>query len=507
MKKSLCCMLFLFLLSCVSLGTAHRMVSASKDEVQVIETWYQGDSTAAADLQLTFIYEEAQQLVWDIVFSPTQSTQAQFQFYPQPISHVPDSDPSSKLSFAQNWIGGISYPSPRELPTADELPLAPLYHAVSEHTQAGHTHSEFLTLRDYCDTYPLDIQFRTNHTLYSRDYLESLCNSMSDIASISEEERAQPLRALHFLNAIQEAFRFPVPADHQLYVTVSKDEDGRILQLDAHEAPQSPNSLLYGEEPDVSMGSTLIPAHVDFTSFSVSTDTDLYFIPEARRADGALLDYRLTPGGYGVYRMPMQGDLPMADQLECVCPLQPEQHVESFQLDDHGARLLLTTRTDTQVTLYLLDAETGLQRQAFSAEFPAVGTQWTPIFHQDNLLALFPNGTLQLYVQDEAGDYHHALSGKLPQLTIPWENDYTMVYHDDRFALALQYPFQVDPNCSLILLIWDQEHLLYTGTFTTSLRQTYPASVVQGPPIIPDAPSIHFISSENADHFNEEMSS
>ena len=502
-------MSFLFLLSFAGLGAAHQLVSDTADDIQVVETWYQGDPTAAADLQLKFTWEEAQQLSWDIDFSPMQEARAQFQFYPYPVSQIPDIPPSFKLHSIQDWTGSISFASLHGLPTTDETPLAPLYQAVSEHTQAGSTHSEVLTLRDYYDTYPLDIQFYTDHMLYSRDTLNSLRVSAENAPDISQEAWAEQLEVLNFLNTFQDAFRFPVPADHQLNVTVSKDHDGNIIQLDTiePETSQTSNSPSSNEDPGVLTENILIPAHVDFISFTESTDTAVYFILEARRADGALLDYRLTPGGYGVYRMPMQEDLPKADQLESVCPLRPEQRIENFQLDDRGARLLLTTRTDTQLTLHILDAATGLPLQTFSTKIPAEGRETTPIFHQDNLIALFPNRQLQLYAQDKTGEYSHIFYGELPtNLEFPGRDNYAMAYDGERFVLVFHRDFQIDPICALMLLIWDQEQMLYAGTFRTSLNQSLPARI-SFRPLITHAPSICFTNSRDVSLFTEGESS
>ena len=171
-----------------------------------------------------------------------------------------------------------------------------------------------------------------------------------------------------FRQDFENAFRFPVPEEYTRYVTVKKDESGKLVEVHVDQYPVELDGEP-GEAPSAQAADEEVRVEVR----SVNDEKYLYFVVEAEhRTYGDFptktepCDYSHTPG-YGVYRLPL---LPLdsedyrpltMDDLELVCPMEVEKPLVGLAVD--GEHLMAVTKENGTYVLHVLNSGTGAEVQ------------------------------------------------------------------------------------------------------------------------------------------------
>lgn len=209
---------------------------------------------------------------------------------------------------AYNAAGNRTYFDVR----VEDFPWSRLLQAAKEQTAVGETRTVTLRIRDYYDYYPLEFSVNDNGFASLGEYAE-------------------------------EFFKLPIPEDERLQVTIRKDQDGKVLELNCH-----------------STGEGYFPV-----TTSVYGDTGYYFSFYLVGNNEDFEDVQKEFGGqYAVYWLPLAGEgskTPIVDMEQMKSAAQlPEGAIPVTMRLDRERRILylLALQKERYILLtYLVDDE------------------------------------------------------------------------------------------------------------------------------------------------------
>lgn len=484
MKKTFICLCLLALLALGSLAAIHQALSDTGSAVEITETAHLGDPKAAQGLELTIKTQDLEALFWNTSMIPGQAPETDFTVDLDYNYFDYHSDgPDATIAIGQPLNFGVQYSS-LGVDRIDEegLLVSDILNDVAQRTKPGSTHTEVLHLRDYVDFYPFSLNF------YSKAMHGDLRNLEHRLHSddLTPEQQAEYQEQFRLMTLLTEAFRFPLPERDFITVQISKNADGAIFDANCAEGTSDvpPADTPFTPESDEAAAAMAMPdrvlVHVQCPS--LFSQNAVYFVPEFRTPDGELLDYRLTPGGYGLYRLPLDDNsLPIPEELTCVMPLRPEEHLEQLLLDEDANRILLATSVDTEVTLRLADTSDGHLVQSLPAGRQDRSSSKNPsyvnfLFEKNVLMVIQFDRSFQVLTQEENGDFVLRFTGDLSFLEnfpMHYLYQYSLAYDQGRLALLCNERFYAqDTQCAFSLMVWDETGLLYAGNYQHSLDRS-----------------------------------
>ncbi len=451
MKKSFLCMCVLFLLSLSALGTAHTQVANTSSSLAFQEERLSGD-LAVAGIQLDMQANMGNRLFWDISMTPGQEPDVDFHFFAK--QQYPD-DLFSPYQFLDMYVNFTTSTGSNSGLDLDKQPIpswmSKTVKQLADNTPPGEMRKTTIRVSDYISYYPLAADLSTTA---SRLFWHTIEDSQ-------QTERPIPI-SHRFLLDLTGAFRFPVPEDHMLTISVIRDAAGNLTEYTSQDAGQSGVSV--------------------YTLSWASPDT-LYFIVNAFvDRDGTPLSYSQTPGGYGIYCLPIQEGLYTLDDLKMICPLDPHHQVYQAIYDPACNQVLLSINSEQGRALHCIDLDTLEEVQ----QLPL--SDWhgrSPYLCQDLLFLFHGDQTVRLYQRDADNRYVHQFDFTIPKELIP--NNSPVFWDDQAFSfsydgkqLALTIPLQtLDRDRSLFadrpvdtsfaLYLFSAEGMLYSGRFFSSL--------------------------------------
>ena len=456
MKKSLIAAVLLFVLSAAGLITAGAQVARTQDDVHLTETVLAGDPSETDDLTAVLHAECEQKLSWDTTMTSGRKTETDFAFRPRGLewNRSGGRELNSYIEF-YTWRTGLQSNEDIKLPEPLFGPLNKILTDVADSFPAGQESSRRVRVAEYFEYFPLFANF----------WLSGINEIHYDDGRNFDRLSDQGKEVFQFAEDLGAAFRFPVPEDYELLITMDKDADGKIYDINL-DLPE-----------DGACGDA-------FWCSTADSEDYIYFVVSAsfthRMSDGEYtnqsMDYSHTPNGFGIYRLPrVERPLTMED-LEFVMPLDEEnQEVEIFCPDQEYERLFLILREKGTRRLLVLSPEDGSVLQEFPLWTPKKD-EWVGFLMEDDFV-LLQNGEneFKLYSQEESGDYQHCFDGRIPTDLFPgdpWTYDVSMCFDGNRLALARgnrPEGFRYDSFCGMDLLILDRTGVLYAGTFESSL--------------------------------------
>lgn len=453
MKKSLILILLLLVLSAVGIGYAHSTVNSFKDDVELAETTLVGDISAAEGLSINLRSHYQNHLFWDTTLLPGQLPTTEFLFSQSKISEKIKRDyrgvqiyPGTNMSSSSN--GNI------ELNNGNTGGMAAIFKDVASRTDNGTTHREKVYIKDYYDFYPMafELDLPNNYYTWTNTFWEHESNN--DNSTTTE-------RNISFLEDIANYFRFPVLEEYQLEITITKDDDGNVVELSS---------------------STLDGCNVWFDVTYAYTSDSYYFAISAKTQDNLLLDYSYVPGGYGIYRLPIATiDEPIEvaiDDMDMVYPLAPTEQILVFKLNADKTKLLLVVQEENSYILKILDSKTAQELQRIPL-MDVHDEYWgTQLYVGDDFLVTLFNEREFLVLQETDRDsYAVQYSGVLPEDEL-FSFNYTnpvMAFDGERLAVAtINDRYSNDTVCGFSLVVCDETGILYAGRYDSSLDKGQP---------------------------------
>lgn len=434
MKKSLCVLLTLLTLALAAFVWMHQEVGAAAGQVELCEVALFGDSSALPHTALKLRLTCDDHLFWNTEFHPGSAEKPRTSFaYSQSAIREERIYPAT----AQLYISGnFGISGKIDLMDTDSLetPLAPA-RDVASRTPAGETRTEHLRLIDYYDCFPLVFDMHIPGAKLR----------------LTEETR----------RAVANYFRFPVPEDYTVQVSVRKDNEGNVVELE-HNADFRQDGVVFA-----------LSAVAEERCFLTFTGDG-----------GRTVDTRLLPGGNAIYELPIKKVeengrdvlIPQPDQLRPVFPLGAQStEIHSLQLSQDDETLLLLTREEGTLTLTVIDLE-GMQLvQKLPLmqmdEDAYLGYLWDC---DDFLLISVDDGSAALLERGEDGRYRAEFAVDLAyqeEFFYALRSDVALAYDGDTLLMAA---YQTEPNndCGFYLAAWNRGGMIYAGRYDNSLDVT-----------------------------------
>lgn len=345
MRKRLLITVLLVALATGSLVWVHETVNEKKDDVTMYENVLWGDSSAASGLAVKATTHMDQRLFWETTFRPGSDTLAETEFiyYPErKILRYDYDDTQLSVRFADGNFGMGGLWTMEELESSayqEEWKLGsdglgklwvPIVD-VARRTPAGDRYSENIRLADYYEYYPMRADM----------YFDS--DELEQYLYINETQETN--------EQLTQFFAVKVPEALELTVTIAKNSNGTVGDIDCHYADSVENNELgyvYGDDLGIHTALTVDGGYIVLSR--EKDDPDNYY--------ETVLDSPRMTEDYGIYFFPLveyhpegliytEGDnperIPGMDQLRNVYPLEDGVNaVELYHYKEANQLILVT---------------------------------------------------------------------------------------------------------------------------------------------------------------------
>jgi len=431
MRKILAALLALFVLSTAVLAAGHTATTKKQTDIHITETTVRGDPSAAEGLELQITANYDRYLYWQTSYAagagPTCETD--FRFYnsrqnrSRGMTETLDIQTASlNYGIGGNGIDLEEWENNQEV-GRQTMMLKPAIDTASR-TSASETRTELLNLRDYYDLFKVQIEVHLSGAIKRDDSWKS---------------------------AIASYFRFPVPEDLQVSVTVTKDEAGNITDVNVEEVK----------------GEDIYQAYAS----GVMLQDVFYFVMVNSGEPG--LDFSLIPE-YGIWALPLHrekengittvtyGDLQLVHALD-----RETAAAQRLTASADGTRLHLITKENGQLYLYILDTQTLMQQNRIALDCEEVPTIW----EAENLLVLnYDNHDLQaqkdvIQVLEKQGEEYEPWPELplYPYVDGYWYGEPVLSYDGRRLAVAVLHDHWL--TGSVRLAVYTKEGTAYVGDY------------------------------------------
>ena len=440
MRKSLVLIAILLALSVGVIASAAVQMDAQHEHITITEETLYGDPAAVEGLHISTRTHSNHRLFWDTSYDAGSEPQPEtvFTYSHQRVYEEWESAGYFNLQpshLNSGFSGHIDLEKELEEyePFSDAPSLWLPVIDVAGRTKAGEEHTERVLLADYYETFPMGY----NYDPY-RGY--------------GYYENQESLRKF-----FDRTFTIPVPEDLELNVTVCKDEEGQIYNIDYH-------------EPDGISMNTYTNAVVleDGVFFGMFGDADfsrlqpgygLYFMPVGEDKEIAAIDGRTGESIPYVY---------LKQQCENIYPMDPKDCEEgSLYLSADRQQVYAFTKEQGQVNLTVFDAHTREVLQQIETGNTRTPTVWC----QGEVVAavtgddawenfrlqvwLVRDGLLEPWLDTEMYRFHDEY--------INWYVNPVMAFDGERLAFVRYHDNYNDATHRI--LIYDQSGLLYAGDY------------------------------------------
>lgn len=442
MKRFLCLLAVLALLSVGALTAVGLAVGGAKDDVVITEEVLYGDASVASDVTVSAVTHYDRRLFWTTTYplGGAAGAQTEFACYPGGKSEWYDWGDSG-LEIRASYHTSVGSSGSGTIPLEDLSQNMPFLavQAVAQRTSAGETREEILTFKDYYDVYPLGVSLDSVYT-YTREWERAFSGIFSAYCAI------------------------PVPPEQKITVSVTKNGEGGITRVQCN--------------TDESM--------MDLVCQSVVEGDTIYFTLSQTGTDayGTPLPDRLPDRLRGIHRVDLtRGDDDTAgivpDSLRRVFPLDATAgRVTHLVKSEDGARLLMVTENGDGATLSVLSKETMalLQTIPLSDRGGTIDCLrqgpgfWAAIFSNGtfDLISDGPDGALTIQLTENFTD-------DIGQDQIDF-NEMALSYDGSRLAAAYTGYRPGDKTyeaCAVTVMVYDPTGLLYAGRYRSSADRAY----------------------------------
>lgn len=256
--------IFLLVLACGigAVAAAHAELTQQGDDVIITETVLQGDIAWAQGRTIHLTTRWNQHLCWDLDYTIGGDYTVENYFQQE---YDWDTDSGMRLFYAYATVNfGARGTS---LMISGDQGYGRLFLTVADQTANGTVHTETVRLADYLDYYPLEVELYYHNDKY---YYISENSDVFDYI-YGDANAGKKTEIERFIN---ENFAVPVGEDDTAEITVAKNNNGTIYQVDMN----------------------LISGNVTGLS-GVATEGGLYFWTESYNDDG----YTVVGGGESLY--------------------------------------------------------------------------------------------------------------------------------------------------------------------------------------------------------------
>jgi len=404
MKRSLICFLLAVAL-CVS-GVAYAAVALNDraDQVTYTETVLLGDPSTVDGVTVTADISMMDQLFWTTGHTLGREPEIAVDYTYYPERHrVPSPSRYDGLYLYNDTDYYLDEDKDITELSGLNLALRELYDSAP----VGKEVRKYVRLSDYYEFYPIGARIELpgvknlhwGSEFYSDPPLDAF--DENGVAVLEDGTVVEMGPVLLNIRAFQEFFKIPVPEDHVVEIHLERG-NGHGLSYGMSDGVYSATEEELEELGEVDW--------FDFTTRSTWTDTACYFTFDPRTHLEKLVDTSHIPGGYGIYRLPLNPDHAEnelgfdARELEMVYSLDPMLRVSYMYTNRDGKDLILFTEEEGAAVLTVIDTQTMQERHRMEL------LRGEDIYVHDvqihgDFMAFVVGGNVTVLTWDEAGEY------------------------------------------------------------------------------------------------------
>ncbi len=464
MKKKLAVLTALLVLSAVVLGTAYRALQSSMKQVEVECTTWMGDPAAAEGLELKLNSSMEKRLFWKTTLDWGSEPETEFSYFQEKQSSWNGDDGVHIRTGLYMSVYGddlLREQGANDGSVYEEWEYN-LFQDISHRTEPGMKRTEVVDLRDYVETIPIQIWL----------WWENLAGQYTD--SVEKEyidsENSELQAWGEFVQELECAFQFPLLRPVWIAVSIEKNENGEVTMTDMQPA-SGPAEAVEEYPVDGTDSSSAVSCQEDLAQIYVVNAVGqqyVYFVVEAGGKKTGVLDYSRTPGGYGVYRMPRHTGRPLTmDDVEMVCPLDPERWILEMAYNKDESQLLLTTAAGEEQkdqTILILDAATGEKIQELPKAYNS------SYYAAPDFLVQLKEQELTLLRPDESGQYRPVWTVDRPlwQRGVGGQRMEMACDGKTLSVVSFRHDWYYCPEAEVVVEVYDQTGPLFAGKLSFS---------------------------------------
>ncbi len=437
MKKVVCLLCMLALLSCAGIVAVAATVNQNKDTVTITEEVRYGDVTLADGFAVDLKVQYDDHLLWNTTYEKNgeEKTDTEFRFFAQDLVQAFEyrEDP---VAINVSFDTTIDISSPIENLSG----LARAYREIFERMQPGTEVCEKVYVKEYYEYYPLFIRLDLPDNDIWMD-----ARWLSDAAGQIDGEQ-------EVYEVFAEFFKIPVEENDCIEVVVDRD--------------QSNGMMTQGVSSD----------HLQLYSESVLTEDGMcYFTLNNKTYDGGVMDSSLIPGGYGIYsfRFGEPGTYSESgvdlDSLKMAHSLDEQITILHLTLNKEQTKILLFTEEAEKYYFSVIDRDTMELSQKIQLD------SWGGISEYDDFLVVVGENISLLAVTEDGGyELRFSISIEHPecQALMKLTTEASMDYDGEHLIVAnwlMEQEYYYMETCDFYLLICGPEGLGYYGVYRNSL--------------------------------------
>ena len=458
MRKILCLLLALLILSVGSLTFAFHSVNNTADQVELKETVLYGDKSKAEGLTVRSQNNYRDRCHWDTTYvigaQPVADTAYRF----TAEAEYNRSRGTPRALYLTTQINAY-FSNGAENPSG----LSQAYQELYESMGPNEEKEIEVYVKDYHDFYPITGWLELPGCFFDWDPLDMIRDRFT------EEELA-------IIEGMENFFRIPVLEDDKELIALTTNTEKEIVG--------SGSGSISGDD-----------FYLD--TISPYTDEAIYIVFDAHTNEGEIIDTSYIPGGYGIYRLPYHAKeadthghtaAVAIDELAMVYPLDPNLHLYGMTLSGDKEQLLLYTREENTFYLTVIDVATMDTLQKLELGKWREDTYgWRLFDENENFLAFTLNdGELVVAERQDNGTYTITLRTelRLGESDSPFANFYlsrnaALAYDGERLAVidSLQREYTREGRdyswreytCGFFTAVYDNSGLVHFGTYESSL--------------------------------------
>ena len=454
MKKKWMTFALLLALSIAGLAEAGRQTARTAHQVTWENQTLLGDPAAVSDLNITVRHNDRNHLFWESKIDPSGAGEVEFRFRSK--GPAPKTEPRYSIMIESSLYGDVSWSGQFSM-TEDDVKRRPelkLAQDVAERAPDQGSYTETVAYGDYFDSLTPAVRISLpgeNQDMYMAQALDP------------QTYGADPER-VKIMAQLSQAFRFPVPEDFCVEVTVVM-ADGRVKNVGINEHEED---YLYIDCDYIMAGDYIYFTVNGFCGWEGDQDVEL--------------DYSLHPAGCkAVYRLPT-ADRPLTlEDLEIVQRLEQGDQVCAMNTDPDNSHVMVDVRKGDREQICVLNNTTGqpeLEADCGPCSVENFGLGGGLLTWKD--LALSINGDRLVLLQEQNGTYRVAMTGMIPEEIGSWKGRSSMhyfqaAYDGDRLALGTVLDIRLYGGewqrdaADLGVLVFDGTKPVYAGELIPSL--------------------------------------
>ena len=423
-------------------------LTKQKDQVEIIEEFSYGEKSVLEGLTLWTRMRYGLQKGWEITHAMGENGETVVRPYDWEESDLISSKERVEYQLVTSTYGGVHYTEYTEEGNFQRIfGLEDMVADVASRTTAGNTHQETLAYQDYMDYYPMDMSCFIGD-IYSKEG--------NEYVKMSYDRSKTPA----FYEELQRFFQIPVSEESHVTISVTKDQDGKIV---AEEMERDDNTPII------------------WISY-LKTDTGWYFgFSESTKS----IDTSHIPGGNGVYFMPLEEEngypCLRPEKLSIVISLEEGDRVRGLYTDESQETLFVLVWNDGHMWLHIYDRATMTEIQVIDMDDVGGKVASVYVYPHDDFL-LVDSNLYWLFERNGAGIYElkfrvaeeiihdHRLLGKPNGVSL---KDAVIRYKGEQLLIAGWRFAETDASAQkkdgFYLSVYDETGLIYYGLYKTSL--------------------------------------